>query len=135
MHWSNAYVGVPYKDKGRSLEGVDCWGVPYLVLRELAGVEVPSYTESYAGAAEVREVSALFGQLNSWPWRPVELGQEREFDVAFFRTGNCASHCGIVVKPGWMLHVLDGYHARVEEFTGGRWSLRLLGIARHVDLA
>lgn len=131
LHWSEPLVGLPYADKGRSLDGIDCWGTVYLAFRDIVGKPVPSYAEGYVSAVEAREVRALLTGLETWPWRPVELGQERDFDVAFFRP----AHVGLVTGPGEMLHVMAGEHSRIEGFMDGRWRHRLIGIVRHVELA
>ena len=39
------YLGVPFKDGGRDLDGLDCWGLFMLVMREF-GHEVPDYKVS-----------------------------------------------------------------------------------------
>ena len=45
----NKYIGLPYKENGRSTEGVDCWGLARLFYKHELGIELPSYTELYAG--------------------------------------------------------------------------------------
>jgi cell wall-associated NlpC family hydrolase len=42
-HWSRDYVGLPWKFAGRSSEGVDCWGLLWLVYREVLGIPIASY--------------------------------------------------------------------------------------------
>lgn len=34
------YIGIPYVIRGRTIKGLDCWGLPILLYRELFGVEL-----------------------------------------------------------------------------------------------
>lgn len=59
-HWTAGYVGIPFIVKGRSLKGLDCWGLVQRVLVEQFMTYVPSldgaYTEiSFQGNAQLIE--------------------------------------------------------------------------------
>jgi cell wall-associated NlpC family hydrolase len=134
-HWSAAFVGLPWCEKGRDREGIDCWGLIALVYAEALGRTLPSYAERYSSIEERTEVSALLaGGASKWPWQPVAPGRERAFDVALFRRGRIESHVGVVVNRGQMLHVLPGSLSCIESYAEGRWWPRLLAIYRHADV-
>ncbi|MFC5421945.1 phage tail protein [Bosea eneae] len=132
MHWSAAYVGLTWQEVGPEL----CWGLVRKVLLERAGVTVPSYVDRHGGISDDQATIAalLRGEAASWPWQPVAVGAEREFDVAVFSRAGVESHVGIVVAPGRMLHLTRDYDARIEHFDSGRWRLRLACIYRHQGL-
>jgi len=133
MHWSASYIGTPYKDHGRDRAGVDCWGLAVLVYDEVLGIKLPSYAEDYISTDERGEIADLIRDRQQiGPW--FEVDEASEFDVAFFRRGPHASHVGIVVRPGTMLHVPFD-HAKLEPYTSGQWQPRLTRIYRHVELA
>lgn len=134
LSWVSGYLGLPYLDKGRTRAGVDCWGIAFLVYAEQLGIELPSYADRYANAAERAEISAIVAEAAASPtWSPVE--RVRAFDIAVFKLGRDASHVGIVVERGQMLQVVEpGDTSHVEAYDGQRWRHRLLGIFRHRDL-
>jgi probable lipoprotein NlpC len=134
MHWSARFVGLPWRERGRSRDGVDCYGLAVLAFREVHGIELAGFEDAYASVAELAEISALItGNSEQWPWRPVTAA--REFDVALFRRGNLQTHVGIVVDANRMLHIEQDREAIVETFTSGRWRHRCLGFYRHAGLA
>jgi probable lipoprotein NlpC len=134
MHWSARLVGLPWRERGRSRDGVDCYGLAVLAFREVHGIELAGFEDAYASVAELAEISALIsGNSAQWPWRPVQAA--REFDVALFRRGHLQTHVGIVVDANRMLHIEQDREAIVETFTSGRWRHRHLGFYRHADLA
>jgi cell wall-associated NlpC family hydrolase len=57
----------------------------------------------------------------------------KEGDVIEINIGGHPIHCGIVVSPNSMLHILGGYTARIERYDSTRWSSRINGIYRHKD--
>ena len=41
--WANKYVGLPWAWKGRTSEGVDCYGLLRLVYRDERGIALPEH--------------------------------------------------------------------------------------------
>lgn len=133
MSWSNAYVGLPWKEFGRDRTGSDCWGLACVIYREELSITLPEYL-GYASAEECGEISALVQGATSSPlWLPVE-GPAVAFDITVFRRGRLSSHVGIVVRHGLMIHMADEVASRHQRYDEGRWRHRLTGTWRHVDL-
>lgn len=132
-HWSRDYVGLPWQFAGRSRAGVDCWGLLWLVYRDVLKIEVASYERETIDAPEREQIAALLtSDRNKSPWCPVV--KEQAFDMAVFKRGGIDSHVGIVVEPGRMLHITNGTESRVERFDQGRWKPKLIGLHRHTKL-
>jgi cell wall-associated NlpC family hydrolase len=133
-HWSAGFIGVPFLARGRDHAGCDCFGLVYLVYRDVLGITLASYVEAYASTEERAEIAALIaGDASAWPWTSVPAGREREFDVALFRRGGLDSHIGIVAARGRMLHVEDGGQSCIETYGNGKWHARLAGFYRHAQ--
>ena len=129
-HWSNQFVGLPYADLGRTFDGVDCWGLARFVLAS-RGIEVPSYAEGYASAAERAEISGLIKGAKP-QWLKALIAQP--FDLLTFRRGTLESHVAVVVEPGRMLHVTSQRPSCIESYVNDYWHRRLTGHWRHVSL-
>lgn len=130
MNWSDRYIGIPYADLGRSLHGCDCWGLACIVYRYELGIILPDYLGTYGSAEEHAEIDALIaGEETSPLWRSV--ARPEPFDIAVFRRGRLATHVGIIVQPGLMLHMHDDDCAKLADYRGGAWGNRLKGIYRH----
>ncbi len=135
INWSRDYVGLPWQFAGRSRDGVDCWGLLWLIYRDVLGIEIASYARETLDAPERGQIAALMaGELVKSPWVDVQPSQEREFDMVIFKRAGIDSHVGIIVAPGRMLHITHDTESRVERFDQGRWKAKLMGIRRHMDL-
>jgi len=129
--WVADYVGLPFRAHGRDRGGVDCWGLVRLVLAERFGLALPSYVGGYAGVEDAEDIGRLIrGEMG--PWREIPAGGERAGDVVLMRLMNQPMHIGVVVAPGWMLHIEEGIDACLDRYDGARWRRRVLGIYRHV---
>ncbi|MGX9390505.1 C40 family peptidase [Nitrobacteraceae bacterium UC4446_H13] len=130
MHWSTPFVGLPWRVRGRSLAGVDCWGLCYLAWRA-NDIAAPSYADDYVDDRETAEIQQLMvAEVAGGPWRPVAPGDERSFDVILLRMAGVVSHCGLVVEPGRMLHIEVDRESRIVNYRDGRWCRRIDGIYR-----
>lgn len=136
MHWSADYIGLPFADRGRSRDGVDCWGLLRLVYAEVLGLDLPSYTEGYASVAERAEIAALLtGERRTALWTEVPAAAADPFDVLLFTHMGKPLHVGLVVRRGLMLHVTEGQDSRLEPYGDGWWRPRLLAAHRHARMA
>jgi cell wall-associated NlpC family hydrolase len=136
MHWSAAFIGLPWREKGRDRDGIDCWGLCTLIYAECLAITLPHYTEAYVSVQERAEIDALFGvDASQRPWLPVPAGYERDFDIALMRCAGWLAHVGIVIGGGRMLHVERGGLSQIESYSTGRWRHRLVGFYRHEDNA
>jgi cell wall-associated NlpC family hydrolase len=132
MHWSADFVGLPWQEKGRGRDGIDCWGLCTLVYAERLAIALPHYTEAYVSVQERAEIAALFdGGAAQRPWVQMPPGQEREFDIALMRSGRLLAHVGIVIGGGRMLHIERKGLSQIENYLDGPWRLRLAGLYRH----
>ncbi|WP_291299285.1 NlpC/P60 family protein [Elioraea sp.] len=132
--WAAEYVGLPFAECGRDRSGCDCWGLVRLVLAEVFDAEVPSYLGGYAHTADRQAVAATVARALP-DWTPVLGVPERAGDVALFRLMGQPTHVGLVVAPGWMLHVERGTNSALDRLDGMRWASRRIGLYRHWDLA
>ncbi len=124
-HWSNDLVGLPWRVRGRSIEGVDCWGLAWLAWRT-NGIDVPSYAEDYVDEREAAEIDSLIAMKAVYgPWQPIDPGCEVELDLLVFRCASASSHVGVVVGKGMMLHIMENGESCVESYRRGRWAARV----------
>lgn len=135
-HWTNTYVGIPWRDLGRDRLGVDCWGLVRLVYAEQLRLLLPSYVGAYTSVEEHAELSAhIEGVTRSGIWTAIDTADAQPFDVLVFRRGRLDTHVGLVVEPGLMLHVAAREQAKIEGYAQGRWKHRLNGLYRHLETA
>ena len=133
MSWSNKYVGIPFREFGRETRGCDCYGLAVLVYAQELGMQLTSFAGDYVSCEERQELDQLFANaVEIGPWKVVE-GAVHPFDVAIFRIGRLAAHCGVVIKDGLMLHVQNEDQVKVESYRTGIWKPRLLFHYRHKD--
>lgn len=125
----DAFIGIPYLDKGRGRSGLDCWGLVRLVYRDLLGIDLPSYLDRYMTAADRKAIAALIaGELD--PWQQIGAGQEVMFDAVLMREGRLSRHIGLVTEPGRVLHVNEGHTSRIEPYRHGLLANRVVGFYR-----
>lgn len=124
------FVGVPYRDRGRDFDGADCWGLLWLVYRDLRGIELPSYSERYVTASDRKAMAALIAaELD--PWQPVAEPDARTFDGVLMKQGGFPRHIGVVTSPGMMLHVEQGRASCIERYRSSPIVHRVVGFYRY----
>ena len=122
---------VPFVERGRDFDGVDCWGVVYLAYCHILGIELPSYIDDY-DKKDVRGSSRELGQLvaSHLPeWK--QVSHPRVMDVAIFLIAGRPVHIGLLVDEQRVLHAEKGAGIFVERLYSPLWARRLEGIYRY----
>lgn len=133
--WVSDYVGLPWRGKGRDREGLDCYGILRLVLAERFAVALPSHDGvGFETGGDCTDLAA-FLEAEAKAWRPLALDEApRAGDGVLLRVRGHPIHVGVVVAPGWMLHIEHGIDSVVERYDGPRWAKRVIAIYRHEAL-
>ncbi len=126
---------VPFKEKGRSYDGWDCWGLVYVAYRDLYNINLPEYTGEYHSTRRREELQSLISMNKDETWElhdPHEPG-----DVVLVRMMGRNCHIGLMLKDWNMLHVQDGVATIIEPINCPPWRCaaydKVEGIYRHVD--
>lgn len=124
------YVGLPWKEKGRSPDGFDCWGLLAFVYAQELEVDLPSYHDRYVTTADRKALAALInGELG--PWEEIKSGHEQAFDVVLMREGGDPRHVGLVVEPGRLLHIERDCDSVIARYRAGSFRHRIVGFYRY----
>lgn len=95
----NKYLGIPFQHKGRTLSGLDCYGLVIKIYEDL-GYEIfdlENYEERWFEGK-----SNYFVENYHKQWAMVSY--PKLFDVVLFKHNSAVNHCGIVLSGGKFLH-------------------------------
>jgi len=141
-YWAKNYIGIPFKELGRDMEGCDCWGLTRLISMNELGFTVPSFDNEYASTYEGKNVTDALEKygVQSDDWEEIPAGSERlgdhvemygvyEFEGKKFRA---PMHVGLVLIPGTMIHIEDGTDSVLCQYREDRhMKRRVIGFYRY----
>lgn len=126
----SGYIGIPYKNRGRDRDGLDCWGMAQLWYKEQLGIEIPDYLFAYTSAEDHTSVAEAIN-IHKKMWEKVE---EPEYgDVLVFNIKRMPIHVGIKLKGDDFLHSFQGTNSCLERLSSLSWSRRLFEVYRWVS--
>lgn len=97
----NQYLRVPYVDGGRSMEGLDCWGLALFLRRDLGLPELPDDPAAIRGNGPA--VSAQFAGISE----AMQKGEPRSGSLAAVFKGSLFVHVGVVIFADGRLWVAE----------------------------
>lgn len=128
--WAGYYIGLPFEEHGRTISGLDCWGLVRLVFGEQYNICLPSYAQAYDSTNNEKELGPLIRKESS-KWRRIKKGQEQLGDVIVMRIRGEPMHVGLVLGDHTMLHVQRNINSCIEKYKKRRWKGRIIGFFRH----
>ena len=129
--WVNEYGRVPFRDKGRGLDGWDCWGCYRYAMHAQTGLLLPSYEGAYENTLDVAGVSEAIAKARDEEWREIRAEERGLFDLILIRMRSAELHIAMALSRSLMLHAMEGVDTVVEKYRGLRWKHRILGFYRH----
>ncbi len=124
------YIGIPFVERGRTMDGADCWGLVRLILMNEFGIDAPSLDAieapfDYKAIGEIARAETV-----NW----IEVDEPQAGDLILFRVCGQPVHVGLVVDPGWMVHTDRNIQSCIERYDGVKFRKRIMGIFRHESL-
>lgn len=129
MSWAEKYLTVPFAEKGRSMEGADCWGLVQLIYKQELGIDLPSYLECYETTNDRDVLGKLIADERGAKWS--EPKSPQEYDIIILNMRGVPMHVGIVLPGRRMLHCARGVGTVIERYDGLKWQLNVMGFARY----
>jgi cell wall-associated NlpC family hydrolase len=100
------YLAIPYKDRGNSFDGVDCYGLLKLFYKEEFGIELIDYKNEIKMCDEERYHALISDNIGN------EFEEVNNADIGdmvmLFNSNGIATHVGIVISNNKILHATDG---------------------------
>ena len=121
--WSNKYIGIPYTEKGRDFNGVDCWGLLRLVYKEEFAIDLPSFVSDYEQSDTLRIQDLIAQYKEGWE----QLDVPESGSAVLFRILGTESHVGVAISETHFVHAREGQSVTVESFSSPGWKNRIIG--------
>jgi hypothetical protein len=127
--WHNKYIGIPFLDKGRDINGIDCWGLVRLVYKQEYHIDLPNFSTNYE-ADDTEQMRDLLAQYKEG-WEKIDAPTEG--CIVLFNILGVESHMGIAVSSTHFLHARDRYDSAIESFESVAWRNRITGFYKYSE--
>ena len=131
------YIGIPYLTNGRTMKGVDCWGLVCLIYKEILNLDLPLINTEYSNGLDVNDTKSVFMKYEKLF---VDCGdfetvrKPETFDLLLFKRSGFVSHVGLVIDDNYFIHADLGADSCVERIAHRYWNRRISGIYRCTKL-
>lgn len=134
--WASKYIGINYKENGRSLEnGVDCWGLLHCIYENEFGLTLPSYNEKYEKYGNQYKLHDNDYSFLMDNWQKVTLENKQLGDLILFDMNDIIFHAGMVIAKHKFIHVHSGIETVIDELSSLQWENRISELYRHNELS
>ena len=125
------YINLPYKNVGRDFNGVDCFGLVYLIYKNELNIELPDFTNLMYSKNWFKEGKNIIVE-NVWDkW--YEVDKTEQTDLLLFYTNykkRVVNHIGLYIGNNKFIHILETYSSKIDRLDG-RWNKLLYKILRY----
>lgn len=126
MYNFDKYINIPYLDKGRSLNGVDCWGIIWLIYKEEKNIILPDNMLYDRYWYKKEDKNYLIDGIKKYKNKIQVNYPFNKFDILFFynRKRSFVDHAGIYIDENKFIHTYENKSSEVSRFSG-YWESRL----------
>lgn len=107
------YIGIPFKEFGRSITGCDCWGLVKLFYLREFGIILPGYADEYKSSVDNISIQQT---INTHKTEWIKTEEQEIGNVILLRTGAFLTHVAVIVEPNKMLHTALGVNSCIERY-------------------
>lgn len=130
--WADQYVGLPFQWNGYDRDGIGCYGLVALVMREQFGIDMPRHDD----VAELLADGSQADVPHVPGWQQIDMAEAQAGDVLHmkgFHGGKLVPmHIGAFVSPRHVLHIEQEVGSVIVDVTNKKHAWRAIGAHRHV---
>jgi len=118
-------IGIPFKDGGRDVKGLDCYGLVMEIYRR-NGIKLPEY---YAPAFDDAGVSAQIEEARTLPiWQKAEGSNPPLLAVMAIKFNSpLCNHTGVYIGNGFFIHTRERIGVNIDRINSPAWRRRIEG--------
>lgn len=120
---NDKFIGIPFKEQGRSFSGVDCWGLAVLYYKEEFGIDLPLFTDSYSLQDNARLQELISIKKEAWH----RVAKPKVGDLVLFKVLGSETHIGIYIGENKFLHAMRNIGSAVQDLSSTEWNRRVIG--------
>ncbi|WP_051412107.1 C40 family peptidase [Halonatronum saccharophilum] len=128
------YRNIPYKHNGRSLQGLDCWGLLIAIYRDF-GLDLPSDDGAFISEQWYKEDPNRY--LRGLSKIGIEVGFQElmVLDLVYFELlDGVVTHSGVMINDREFIHILQKRNVEVSRFNRF-WRKKFAGARRIIDVS
>ena len=126
-------IGVPFKNRGRSMEeGFDCYGLVKEVFHRY-GHEVPEYNAPYNYDDMCRVNELIEGNIHDYPWK--EISEPKVPCLIAMRFGSpvgVVNHTAVYIGQGRFIHTRERIGVNIDRLSSPAWRRVIVGFYEFV---
>ena len=126
-------IGVPFKDKGRSMEdGFDCYGLVKEVYKRY-GYNIPEY-DSYAHYNDTCRINELIsGNVKNYPWKEIkEPKAPCLIAIRFGSPDGVVNHTAVYIGGDRFIHTRERIGVNIDRISSPAWRRVIVGFYEYV---
>ena len=125
------YIGLKFVDRGRVIDGLDCWGLVMLLYKDLLLIDLPEFPISATDSNRV--ATAMSESVDKGEWAKVD-GDPQFGDIIAMalcpRMMRAINHVGFCVGDGKFIHAIMDQRSAMCRMDDTYWHKRVKGAYR-----
>lgn len=120
------YIKIPFKDRGRDENGVDCFGLVQMIYQDEFKIQLPSYIETYANEKDKKAICHAINsekKLSGW----LETTTPKFGNLIILNLLGRPLHLGVMLDENTFIHCMKGKGTIIENTTDISWRNRING--------
>lgn len=120
------YIKIPFKDRGRDENGVDCFGLVQMIYQDEFKIKLPSYIEMYANEKDKKAICHAINsekKLSGW----LETTTPKFGNLIILNLLGRPLHLGVMLDENTFIHCMKGKGTIIENTTDISWRNRING--------
>jgi len=125
------YLHIPFKDRGRTYNGVDCFGLVQLFYKDQFNIKLPSYVEAYENEKDRQAICNEINKerkLSGW----IETTNPQYGNLIILNILGRPLHLGIMLDNKQFMHCLKKKGVLIENTDDISWANRINGYLKWI---